>query len=326
MKVRGLLFGGLSTLALVLTACPSPAIGLGIGSVTFTTASVAKQALTVGDTFTYQATANRTAGNTTAAQTVTYISSNPSVLTIGSTSGVANAILAGTATITAKSTVDTSKTAGLTVTVSAAVSTAGVVSRFNAGGATVPTADLGPAWLAGTSTVFTCTSSVNTPATSSAATLDPGDGTQGTPPNPTINVSNVTNAGPMAIYQSNAFCHNNGQSSNQGDTLNVNLMADTTGTYTVRLHFSENYFGVGSVAGGAGHRVFDILAPGAVVATPTVAGVDVGGTAGPNKAYVVDVPVGSLSGAFTVKLMAHSTGMANNGGDPMVSGVELIKL
>ena len=340
MKVRGLLFGGLSTLALVLTACPSPAIGLGISSVTFSTASVAKQALTVGDTFTYQATANRMAGNTTAAQTVTYTSSNASVLTVGSTTGVASGIAAGTATITAKSTVDTSKTAGLTVTVSAVATTTVVAARVNAGGVLVTASDApNPNWAADITGTFVCHDTYSAPAipvADNAGTKDPGDGTvTGTGSAPTISVAGVNNAAPAAVYASNHFCNNSTTAGiRQGDQLVYTPTALATGTYTVRLHFSENYWGATGTTGfnggaGTGKRVMSVAINGAV-ATATgqsSANVDVFALAtSANKALVLDYPGVVVSSTATLKLtLTAMPSTSSNGGDPFVSGVELIR-
>ncbi|HEX2864282.1 MAG TPA: malectin domain-containing carbohydrate-binding protein [Deinococcales bacterium] len=314
MKVRGLLFGGLSTLALVLTACPSP-VNLGIKDVTFAAASPTTVA--VGQSITLQATANRVAGNTTAAQTVTYTSDKPAVLTVNSTTGVATGVSVGTAKVTAKSTVDTSKTAVWTVTVTAA-STTGTVAQYTA----TTLASMPTGWTAAPAGTFTCTASSGTPSGSTPATVDPGDGSQGAPAYADTVVT-AANAAPEAVYHANAFCHNDGT---QGDTLNVNLTAPSAGTYTVRLHFSENYWGVpGGGTPGAGSRVMDILAPGSttpVNSTPLDVFTAAGGA---HTAYVLDVPVGSQSGAFTVKIMAHVVSTTNGGGDPFVSAVELIQ-
>jgi hypothetical protein len=102
-------------LTLVLTACPASGGGPDTPKVTGVTLNETTLALAVGATGTLTAAV---AGDEGVRQDVTWSSDTPAVATVDT--GVVTAVAAGTARVTATSTVDTSKTASATVTVTAA--------------------------------------------------------------------------------------------------------------------------------------------------------------------------------------------------------------
>ncbi len=121
----------------------------------------------------------------------------------------------------------------------------------------------------------------------------------------TINTTNVANAAPPAVYQTERF----GDFSN-GDTFAYTLPNLTPGaSYTLRLHFAEIYWTA------AGQRLFNVAVNGNQVLT----NFDVFATAGgANKAVVESLPVTADN---TGKVTVSFTNVIDNA---KVSGLELL--
>lgn len=121
----------------------------------------------------------------------------------------------------------------------------------------------------------------------------------------TITTSGVTNAAPMAVYQSQRygnFSYNIG-----GLTPNA--------SYTVRLHFAESYFGSGMPGGGGtGSREFNVTINGQAALT----NFDVYANAGANKA-LVETFTTTASSAGVISL--QFTSVVQNA---EVNGIEVI--
>jgi len=116
--------------------------------------------------------------------------------------------------------------------------------------------------------------------------------------------TSAANAAPQAVYQSERF----GTSTYALTGLTPNA------SYTLRLHFCENYWT------GAGHRLFDVTVNGQAV----LPGFDVFAAAGAaNKAVVRDVPaVADGTGAITVHFQATASSPDQNA---QVNGLQVLQ-
>jgi uncharacterized delta-60 repeat protein len=106
----------------------------------------------------------------------------------------------------------------------------------------------------------------------------------------TNSVSNFANTTDDVLYRDARRAANNGGS------FGYNIPV-SNGTYTVRLHFAETYFGV-AVPGGAGKRVFDVTAEGSTILNDYDIYKEVGSNAAAVKTATVAVSDGTLSLSF----------------------------
>ena len=130
-------------------------------------------------------------------------------------------------------------------------------------------------------------------------------GTIGTNTN-TIDTS-AANAAPAAVYNSERY---------GASTCTIPGLT-AGGSYTVRLHFCENWFGAGNGGGGgSGSRLFNV----AINGTNVLSNFDVHATAGgPRKALVKSFPA-TANGSGQI-VIAFTNGSANNA---QVNGVEIL--
>lgn len=102
------------------------------------------------------------------------------------------------------------------------------------------------------------------------------------------NITDITGTEDDAIYRSERYNVN---------SYNIPVQS---GTYTLRLHFAEIYFGAtGGGTGGVGKRVFNVAAEGNTLLTNFDIYAEVGAMAALVKEFVVDVPDGVLNINFT---------------------------
>jgi hypothetical protein len=136
------------------------------------------------------------------------------------------------------------------------------------------------------------------------ADTDGTGGTISTTSSP-IDVS-AANAAPAGVYQAQRY-----------GSMTYTIPGFTpSGTYTVRLHFAEMYWGANGRSGGAGSRKFNVAINGKTV----LSNFDVFAAAGAaNKAVVVDEPsTADANGMFTIAL---TNGSADNA---MLNGVQIL--
>jgi len=120
--------------------------------------------------------------------------------------------------------------------------------------------------------------------------------------------SYIANTKTPAIYRSNRY-------GVQGASLGTTTPLPN-GNYTVRLHFAELEYAV------AGARRFDVLIEDSVVADD----LDVVAEAGPQTAYILEVPVTVNDGVLNVELKRYDWDTTNASvEEPMIAALEVIK-